>query len=178
MVGAPIFHVNADDPEAITMVTRIALAFRNKFKKDVIIDMVCYRRHGHNEADEPAATQPMMYKKIRALESTREIYAKTIIKDKVLTQEQCDIMAKSVRSILESGECVVPHKLPEHKADLSTHVSWNEFITDSILLDVDTRVPLKKLREVAKVFENIPQGFQLQPRVEKVISDRDRKSVV
>jgi len=172
MVGAPIFHVNADDPEAVTMVTRIALAFRNKFKKDVVIDMVCYRRHGHNEADEPAATQPMMYKKIRALESTREIYTKKIIKDKVLTQQQCDIMAQSVRSILESGECVVPHKLPEHKADLSTHVSWNKFITDSILLDVDTRVSLKKLREVAKVFERIPQGFQLQPRVEKVISDR------
>ena len=172
MVGAPIFHVNADDPEAVIMVTRIALEFRNKFKKDVVIDMVCYRRHGHNEADEPSATQPMMYKKIRALDSTKEIYVKKIIDDNVLTQEQCDTMAHSVRRILESGQCVVPHKLPEHLADMSTHVDWNGFLTDSILQDVDTSVPLAKIREVAEVFERVPQDFQLQPRVEKIVADR------
>ncbi len=172
MVGAPIFHVNADDPEALIMVTRIALEFRNKFKKDVVIDMVCYRRHGHNEADEPSATQPMMYKKIKALESTRAIYVKKIIKDNVLTQQQCDTMAHSVRKIMESGQCVVPHKLPEHLADLSTHVDWSNFLTDSILQDVDTTVALEKIREVGEVFEDIPQDFQLQPRVEKIMSDR------
>lgn len=172
MVGAPIFHVNADDPEAVTMVTRIALEFRNKFKKDVVIDMVCYRRHGHNEADEPSATQPMMYKKIRALESTREIYVRKIVEDNVLTQEQCDIMAHSVRRILESGKCVVPHKLPEYKADLSTHIDWNKYLTDSILDDVDTSVSLVELRQVAGSFERLPEGFQLQPRVEKIIADR------
>ncbi len=174
MVSAPIFHVNADDPEAVVMVTRIALEFRNKFKKDVVIDMVCYRRHGHNEADEPSATQPMMYKKIRAIETTRAIYAKKIIENNVLTQQQCDIMAFSVRSILESGECVVPHKLPQHKADRSTHVSWNEYIGDSILKDVDTTVPLSMIREVGKVFEQLPAGFQLQPRVEKIVADRHK----
>ena len=172
MVGAPIFHVNADDPEAVTMVTRIALEFRNKFKKDVVIDMVCYRRHGHNEADEPSATQPMMYKKIRALESTRTIYAKKIVDDKVLTQKQCDIMAHSVRRILESGECVVPHKLPVSKADLSTHMDWSVYTCDSILKEIDTGVPLKKIREVGKVFEHLPEGFKLQPRVEKIVADR------
>ena len=177
MVGAPIFHVNADDPEAVVMVTRIALEFRNKFKKDVVIDMVCYRRHGHNEADEPSATQPMMYKKIRALDSTREIYAKRIVEDKVLTQQQCDIMAKSVREILESGECVVPHKLPDSKADLSTHVSWQPYITDSILADVDTTVSIERLREVAKGMNYVPPDFPLQARVEKIISDRNKMTV-
>ena len=172
MVGAPIFHVNADDPEAVIRVTRIALEFRNKFKKDVVIDMVCYRRHGHNEADEPSATQPMMYKKIRALESTREIYVRKIVEENVLTQEQCDIMAHSVRRILESGECVVPHKLPESKADLSTHIDWNGYLTDSVLTDVDTSVSLAKIRQVAEVFERLPEGFQLQPRVEKIVADR------
>ena len=176
MVGAPIFHVNADDPEAVVMVTRVALEYRNKFKKDVVIDLVCYRRHGHNEADEPSATQPMMYKKIRALESTRAIYAKKIIKDNVLTQQQCDTMAHSVRRILESGECVVPHKLPVSKADLSTHVNWNEYLTDSILKDVDTTVPLTMIREVAAVTNQIPDGFQLQARVEKIIVDRNKMS--
>ncbi len=174
MVGAPIFHVNADDPEAVVMVTRIALAFRNKFKKDVVIDMVCYRRHGHNEADEPSATQPMMYKKIRALDSTRAIYAKRIIEANVLTQEQCDTMAHSVRRILESGECVVPHKLPGDKADSSTHVDWSRYLTDSILDEVDTSVSLEKIREVAKAITAVPEGFQLQSRVEKIMSDRNK----
>lgn len=174
MVGAPIFHVNGDDPEAVVMVTRIALEYRNKFKKDVVIDMVCYRRHGHNEADEPSATQPMMYKKIRALESTRTIYAKKIIENKVLTQEQCDTMAHSVRKILESGECVVPHKLPESQADLSTHVSWEEYTTESILKDVDTTVSLEMIREVAAVMDFVPEGFQLQSRVEKILTDRNK----
>ncbi len=174
MVGAPIFHVNADDPEAVVMVTRTALEFRNKFKKDVVIDMICYRRHGHNEADEPSATQPMMYKKIRALKSTREIYANKIVETNVLTREQCDTMAHSVRRILESGECVVPHKLPEHKADMSTHVTWDKYLADSILDDVDTTVPLAKIREVAKVMTAIPEGFQLQSRVEKIMADRNK----
>jgi len=174
MVGAPIFHVNADDPEAVVMVTRIALEFRNKFKKDVVIDMVCYRRHGHNEADEPSATQPMMYKKIRALESTRTLYVKKIVEEKVLTQEQCEIMSHSVRKILESGECVVPHKLPEFKADLSTHVKWGKYVADSILQDVDTTVSLKILREVADAMNQVPPGFQLQARVEKIVDDRNK----
>ena len=172
MVGAPVFHVNGDDPEAVVMVTRLALQFRKKFKKDVVIDIMCYRRHGHNEADEPSATQPMMYKKIKALETTREIYAKKIIQEKVLTQEQCDTMAHSVRKILESGTCVVPHKLPESLADQSTHVKWEKYLSDSILADVDTTVPLPVIREVGGVFENLPANFQLHPRVEKIITDR------
>jgi 2-oxoglutarate dehydrogenase E1 component len=174
MVGAPIFHVNADDPEAVVMVTRVALEYRNKFKKDVVIDLVCYRRHGHNEADEPSATQPMMYKKIRALESTRTIYAKKIVEDKILTQEQCDIMEHSVRKILESGECVVPHILPKSKADQSTHVNWLEYTSDSILKDVDTTVSLDMIRDVGETLVHIPEGFQLQSRVEKINTDRKK----
>jgi len=174
MVGAPIFHVNGDDPEAVVTVTRIALEYRNKFKKDVVIDLVCYRRHGHNEADEPSATQPMMYKKIHALESTRAIYAKKIVEDQVLTQEQCDIMAHSVRKILESGQCVVPHMLPLSQADQSTHVNWHRYTRDSILKDVDTTVPLEMIREVGEVMVHIPDGFQLQSRVEKIMTDRNK----
>ncbi len=174
MVGAPIFHVNGDDPEAVVMVTRTALEFRNKFKKDVVIDLVCYRRHGHNEADEPSVTQPMMYKKIRELETTRTIYANRIIQEEVLTREQCETMEKSVRQILESGACVVPHKLPESAADSSTYVNWKRYLVDSILKDVDTTVSLARLREVASVMENIPENFQLHPRVEKIMAGRKR----
>ncbi|VAW55333.1 2-oxoglutarate dehydrogenase E1 component [hydrothermal vent metagenome] len=172
MVGAPIFHVNGDDPEAVVMVTRIALEFRNKFKKDVVIDIICYRRHGHNEADEPSATQPMMYKKIKALDSTKSIYTKKIIEENILSTNECEVMTQSVREALESGQCMVPHKLQQNEVDSSTHIDWTKFLTDSILKDVDTSVALSKLREVAKVFEQVPEDFQLQPRVEKIMADR------
>ena len=79
MVHAPIFHVNADDPEAVHHVMKIACDFRQRFKRDVVIDLVCYRKHGHNEADEPAATQPMMYKTIRGMKTTRQKYAEDLV---------------------------------------------------------------------------------------------------
>ncbi len=174
MVGAPIFHVNGDDPEAVVMVTRIAMVYRNTFKKDVVIDMVCYRRHGHNEADEPAATQPMMYKKIRALKTTRTLYAEKIVAEKVLTQQQCDAMQKSVRQILEAGECVVPHKLPEEKSDQSPHVDWRPFTVQSILDSADTKINMQQLRETGEAMTVVPDGFTLHPRVVKIIEDRKK----
>ncbi len=172
MVGAPIFHVNADDPEAVIMVTRTALEFRNLFEKDVIIDMVCYRRHGHNEADEPSATQPMMYKKIRARATTRAVYANKLFHENVLTREQSDDMVGSVRKILESGQCVVPHKIQQQLVDSSSRTDWKKYLTDSILHDVDTTVPLAEIRKIGEAFETLPEGFQLQPRVEKIVADR------
>ncbi|HEB81560.1 MAG TPA: 2-oxoglutarate dehydrogenase E1 component [Gammaproteobacteria bacterium] len=174
MVGAPIFHVNGDDPEALVMVTRLALEFRNRFKKDVVIDLVCYRRHGHNEADEPSVTQPMMYKKIRALETTRALYARRLVNEGVLTQEQVDTMVQATREILESGACIVPYKLPESKADMSTHVKWQQYVTASIIDDVDTTVTLQTVRDVGHAINSIPEGFRLHPRVEKIVSDREK----
>ena len=174
MVGAPIFHVNADDPEAVIMVTRTALEYRNKFKKDVVIDMVCYRRHGHNEADEPSATQPMMYKKIRSLDTTKTLYAKKIIAENILTQEQNENMAQGVREILETGECVVSKKLPDSHIVELTPVSWGKYVTDSTLLDVDTTITLSQMREVAAAMVHVPDGFHLQSRVEKIVEDRKK----
>ncbi len=176
MVGAPIFHVNGDDPEAVVMVTRLAVQYRNTFKKDVVIDMVCYRRHGHNEADEPSATQPMMYKKIRALKTTRTLYAEKITKENVLTKQQCDTMEKSVRKILESGDCVVPHILPEEQSDKSTHIDWRPYMTASILDTKETGVSIGLLREVSAVMTTVPEGFALNARVQKVVEDRKKMS--
>ena len=108
MVDAPIFHVNGDDPEAVVAVTRLAIDYRMAFKKGVVIDMVCYRRHGHNEADEPKATQPMMYRKIHSLPTTRAIYAKQLVNEGVLRQHQAEEVVINLRKTLESGQCVLP----------------------------------------------------------------------
>ena len=100
---APIFHVNGDDPEAVVHVARIATEFRQKFKRDVVIDMFCYRRYGHNEADEPSFTQPMMYRTIAKHPTTRQIYAEKLIDEGVLTAEDVERMGSDVRDRLQAG---------------------------------------------------------------------------
>ena len=174
MVDAPIFHVNGDDPEAVVAITRLALKYRMLFKKDVVIDLVCYRRHGHNEADEPRVTQPMMYKKIERLATTREQYADKMVRTGVLTQQQVQNMVDSVRAILEAGECVVPHILPADKADISTRVNWQEVSKASILDKVDTSVPIENIKQLYARIEQIPEGFELHPRVAKIMEDRHK----
>ena len=107
MVQAPIFHVNADDPEAVLFVTKLALDYRNQFKRDVVIDLVCYRRHGHNEADEPNATQPLMYQKIKVHPVPRKIYADQLIAEGSIGQHEVDKLVSDYRSALDHGACVV-----------------------------------------------------------------------
>ena len=104
MVGAPVFHVNGDDPEAVLFVARLAFDYRRKFKRDVVIDLVCYRRHGHNEADEPAATQPLMYQVIRARPTLRELYAKKLVADGVIADGDAQALVDAYRAKLEAGQ--------------------------------------------------------------------------
>jgi 2-oxoglutarate dehydrogenase E1 component len=174
MVDAPIFHVNGDDPEAVVAVTRLAIDYRMAFKKGVVIDMVCYRRHGHNEADEPKATQPMMYKKIRRLPTTRAIYAKKLVNEGVLRQHQAEEVVINLRKTLESGQCVLPHKLPKGEHDEADHLDWKKFTVASLLDDVETGVPIETIRELAAALEQLPEGFELQGRVQKIMDDRHR----
>src|ERR1700681_3987350 len=103
MLEAPIFHVNEDDPEGVVFVARLALKYRMKFRKDVVIYLVCYRRHGHNEADEPAATQPVMYRVIRQHPTTRRLYAERLIAAGVLTDADAQAMLEQYRSGLDEG---------------------------------------------------------------------------
>jgi 2-oxoglutarate dehydrogenase E1 component len=177
MVDAPIFHVNGDDPEAIIMVTRLAIEYRMTFKKDVVIDMVCYRRHGHNEADEPKATQPMMYKKISSRPTTRAIYVNKLVEEGLLRQHQADEVVANVRKALESGRCVLPHKLPDDIEDTSTHIDWSPYVSASLLDDVETGVPIETIRKLAATLEQLPEGFELQGRVQKIMDDRHRMTV-
>ncbi len=174
MVDAPIFHVNADDPEALIMITRLAIDYRMTFKKDVVIDMVCYRRHGHNEADEPKATQPMMYKKIASLPTTHAIYVKKLVDEGVLRQHQAEEVVVNVRKALESGRCVLPHKLPKGSTDTTEHIDWKLYNKASVLEDVETGVSIETIRELAATLEQLPEGFELQGRVQKIMDDRHR----
>ncbi|UCB54500.1 MAG: 2-oxoglutarate dehydrogenase E1 component [Thiotrichales bacterium] len=174
MVDAPIFHVNGDDPEAVIMVTRLAMDYRMAFKKDVVIDLVCYRRHGHNEADEPKATQPMMYKKIASMPTTRAIYANRLVNEGVLSNGQADEVVANVRKALESGHCVLPHKLPSGSKGAVIPINWKQYTRASLLDDIETGVPIETIRELAAGIEQLPEGFVLQGRVQKIMDDRHR----
>jgi 2-oxoglutarate dehydrogenase E1 component len=170
MVNAPIFHVNGDDPEAVQHVMKIACDFRLRFKRDVVIDLVCYRRHGHNEADEPAATQPLMYKKIRGMETTRRKYADRLIERGLIDEAGVQAMMDEYRERLDRGEQVADVETEPRKNEFAAR--WHDFDHVDEPCDVDTSVPLKKIRELSEQLTTLPEGFQLHNRVKRIIEDR------
>ncbi|MBF0255006.1 MAG: 2-oxoglutarate dehydrogenase E1 component [Gammaproteobacteria bacterium] len=172
MVQAPIFHVNGDDPEAVIFVTRLALDFRMQFHKDVIIDLVCYRRHGHNEADEPSVTQPEMYKKIRRKTPTRAYYAEQLLSQGVIRQEDAQAMVEDYRSSLEQGRVVARPVLCGLRSLYG--VNWKPFHNNSWLTPADTSVPLEQLQALALKLLQLPEGFEPHARVERILEDRRR----
>jgi len=177
MINAPIFHVNGDDPEAVYYVTQLALDFRMQFKKDVVIDMVCYRRHGHNEADEPSATQPMMYKAIKKLPTTRKLYADFLTAEGVIAAGAADAMVEGFRDELDAGHCVADDILDESEldkvqADNEFTVDWRPFLNKGWREPGDTRVPAETLRELSDKLTTLPDGLALHSRVSKIVDDR------
>jgi 2-oxoglutarate dehydrogenase E1 component len=170
MVQAPVFHVNGDDPESVIFVTRMALDFRNQFHKDVIVDLVCYRRLGHNEADEPAVTQPMMYKKIRRHPTPRTVYADRLVADGILSKDEADAMVADYRDSIEQGVVVARPVLCG--LDNAYRVDWGFCRTTEWDQDVDTGVEVEKLRELADAMLRVPEGFELHARVEKLYDER------
>jgi len=175
MVGAPIFHVNSDDPEAVMLVAQIALDYRMAFKKDVVIDLVCYRRHGHNEADEPSATQPMMYKKIHALATTRVIYAEKLEQQQIISASDAELMMENFRSELDAGHCVVPEIIySDNPVQHAFHIDWHPYENASQSSVAETAINLEALRLLCEQLEKRPGGFELQPRVEKIMQDRHK----
>jgi len=174
LVNAPILHVNADDLEATILVTQLALDYRMEFKKDVVIDMVCYRRHGHNEADEPSATQPMMYKKIRQLETTRTLYAQQLINNNTITSQQAEDMISAYRDELDAGHCVVPKMIDNGKMEYAFHIDWHPYMNSDKDTPAETRISMDDIRKLSTDLERLPEDFELQARVEKIMSDRHK----
>ena len=172
MVQAPIFHVNADDPEAVLFVTQLALDFRNKFKKDVVIDLICYRRRGHNETDEPSSTQPTMYSVIKSHKSTRVLYAERLANEGVMSKEDSDALNTTYRDALDNGEHVVKSLVKEPSIEL--FVDWSPYIGHKWSSFYNTSIPLKNLKGLAKKLSAVPEAFNLQRQVGKVMADRKK----
>jgi len=174
MVNAPIFHVNGDDPEAVLFITQVALDYRMQFKKDVVIDLVCYRRHGHNEADEPAATQPMMYHDIRSLPTTRSLYAERLAGLNIISAEAAGQMAAAYRDQLDAGESVTTDVVLHQPINAMVAVNWKSYIGFHWDEPNDTRVDSETLVMLAARLQQLPVGFEPHPRVIKVMDDRRR----
>ncbi len=168
MVQAPIFHVNADDPKAVAFVTRLALDFRNTFNRDVMIDLVCYRRHGHNEADEPSATQPMMYQKIKQHPTPRKIYGDKLIAEGVVAAGDVTEMVNMYRDAMDRGDCVVEEWREIGKAALT----WEPYLNHNWNDSYANKVELKRLGDLARRISTVPEEVHMHPRVEKIYTDR------
>jgi 2-oxoglutarate dehydrogenase E1 component len=172
MIEAPILHVNADDPEAVCFVTRFALEYRMKFHKDIVIDLVCYRRHGHNEADEPAATQPLMYQVIRKKPTARQLYADKLTAEGVLSVADAASMMEQYRNGLDQGK-------PQARAALGLignqyTVDWSEYLGADWGEPVKTGVDLPRLRALGKAITSYPTDWSLHPRVLAIMQAREK----
>jgi 2-oxoglutarate dehydrogenase E1 component len=173
MVGAPVLHVNGDEPEAVAFCTELAFDFRQRFGKDVVIDIVCYRRHGHNEADEPAATQPLMYHTIRAHKTVRELYGDRLVADGAVTAEAVKALMDGYRDKLDAGE-VTAEVVAVTPDEFS--IDWSKYLEGKLSDPVDTRFERSKLDTLAAAINTIPANIVLHPRVAKIYEDR-RKMV-
>lgn len=170
MIDAPIFHVNADDPEAVVFVAQLALDFRMTFKRDVVIDLVCYRRHGHNEGDEPSATQPLMYRKIKQMPSVVKSYGNKLIAENIISESEINAITKNYRDKLDKGLAVV--ETTNGKSHDQYLVDWKPYLDQDWTAPAKTGFPFKQLITIAKKIETLPKGFVLQPQVAKMMDDR------
>jgi 2-oxoglutarate dehydrogenase E1 component len=170
MIEAPVFHVNGDDPEACVFVAAIAEEYRHKFHKDVVVDLVCFRRLGHNEQDEPFVTQPLMYKKIAQHPGTRKLYADKLEKEGVITNGYAGELVTSVRAALDAGKGTNPKILYGLKSALQ--IDWAPYIGVDWRQPAETALPLAKLKELARRLTDIPANFKLHPSVERLLAGR------
>ncbi|MEW6414581.1 MAG: 2-oxoglutarate dehydrogenase E1 component [Pseudomonadota bacterium] len=171
MVEAPVLHVNGDDPEAVAFAVQTAVDYRYTFHKNCFIDLVCYRRHGHNEQDEPLATQPLMYRAILAHPTTRELYARRLVDESVLTAEQAAQLVEQCRERLERGESLSAPALSDFKESYS--VDWSRF-RGNHSPEVPTAVTAARLDFLGERVTTLQHDIELHPRVQKVLDDRRR----
>ena len=170
MIEAPVLHVNGDDPEAVVFATQMAMDFRAQFSKDVVVDIVCFRKLGHNEQDTPALTQPLMYKRIGEHPGTRKLYADKLEAQGLLASGDGDRLVKEFRAALDEGRLTSNPVISNFKSKLA--VEWMPLLNRKWSDAADTAVPITELRRIADRITTVPQSLKLHPLVEKVIADR------
>ena len=172
LIQAPVFHVNGDDPDAVRFVAQLALDYRLTFHNDVVIDLVCYRRHGHNEADEPMMTQPNMYRRIQQMETTRTLYARRLEREGVIAAGEADAMMASYKTSLEDGKVVVREFLTGSRSGYESH--WERYLVARPDETIETSVPLEVLTRLGARALGIPRDFVIHRSVAKVLDQRQR----
>ncbi len=170
MIEAPVLHVNGDDPEAVIHATQIALDFRMQFQKDVVVDIICFRKLGHNEQDTPALTQPLMYKKIGAHPGTRKLYADKLATQGTIATDNGDVLVKDYRQAMDEGRRTIDPVISNYKNKYA--VDWMPFLNRKWTDAADTSVPAAELKRLSERITSIPEDFKPHPLVEKVLADR------
>jgi 2-oxoglutarate dehydrogenase E1 component len=170
IIDAPVLHVNGDDPEAVVLATQLAMDFRTQFHKDVAIDIVCFRKLGHNEQDTPSMTQPLMYKIIAAHPGTRKLYADKLEAEGSLPLGAGDLMVKEYRAAMDAGIQTSDPVLSNYKGKFA--VDWSPFLNKKWTDEADTAIPLTEWKRLAERVSSVREGFKVHPLVEKVLNDR------
>ena len=167
MIEAPVLHVNGDDPESVVLATQMALDYRQAFKRDVVIDIICFRKLGHNEQDTPAMTQPLMYKKIDKHPGTRKLFAERLESQGVINEEYATKLSQQFRKDLDEGKYTANPVLVNKTIFTAEPATGHDEVSE-------TGVPLAELKRLSEMITKIPEGFKLHPLVEKVVNDRAR----
>ena len=170
MIEAPVIHVNGDDPESVLLAIEIAFDFRMKFGKDAVVDLVCFRRLGHNEQDEPLVTQPLMYKKIAQHPGTRKLYAMRLTEEGVIAETEAEEMIKAIRAALDAGQSTNAAILYNHKPPFA--IDWAPYQNINWKHPAITAVPRNELEALAVRLTTLPENFKLHPSVERVVAAR------
>ncbi|HEY8976606.1 MAG TPA: 2-oxoglutarate dehydrogenase E1 component [Burkholderiaceae bacterium] len=170
MIEAPVLHVNGDDPEAVVLCTQLALDYRQQFNKDVVVDIVCFRKLGHNEQDTPSLTQPLMYKKIAVHPGTRKLYGDKLVAQGVLGDTGPDDMVKEFRAAMDAGRHTRDPVLTNFKGKYA--VDWSPFLGKKWTDAADTAIPVTEFKRLAERITQVPSNFKVHPLVEKVLADR------
>jgi 2-oxoglutarate dehydrogenase E1 component len=170
MIEAPVLHVNGDDPEAVVLCTQFALDYRQQFKKDVVVDIICFRKLGHNEQDTPSLTQPLMYKVIAKHPGTRKLYGDKMVAQGLLPAEAPDQFVKEFRAAMETGKHTIDAVLTNFKSKYA--VDWAPFLGRKWTDAADTALPLAEVKRLAERITSVPANFKVHPLVEKVLADR------
>ncbi len=170
MIEAPVLHVNGDDPEAVVLCTQLALQYRQDFNKDVVVDIVCFRKLGHNEQDTPMLTQPLMYTKIGKHPGTRKLYGDKLVTQGVLPPDGPDQMVATYRAAMDAGKHTVDPVLTNFKSKYA--VDWSPFLNQKWTDAADTAIPLAEWKRLAERITTVPEGFTVHTLVKKVLEDR------